>query len=183
MSRTTYITAAAILAALLTTMTGTANAQEIKAYLKKPNPDELIVMFLYGSDCPGERDSYRTIIEGELVRARIKEKTAMPRIGEPFLIVEIKCLTIKRGGIDTGFVYDIYAAFAMERSVSPFDLDFPRLNVDRDYTVTIVNNHGAYGYSMGGPNPRLDAAQNSRNALREEVANILTDFLKANQSP
>ena len=79
MSRTTYITAAAILAALLTPMTGTVHTQEIKAYLKKPNPDELIVAFLHDSRCPGTKDSYQSIIDGELVRARIKEPTKMYR--------------------------------------------------------------------------------------------------------
>ena len=54
MNTTSKISIAVLgLAALLTPMTGTVHAQEIKAYLKKPNPDELFVVLVHDSQCPG----------------------------------------------------------------------------------------------------------------------------------
>ena len=183
MSRTTYITAAAILAALLTTTIGTVSAQETRAYLKKPNPDELFVALLHDEKCPGAEDSYQSIIDGELVRARIKESTSWPSYGVLFLMVDIDCFPIERDGINTGFFFNVRPEFGMELSVEREDRDFPRLNVERDYIVTIVNDHGRYGYVIGGPNFEDSTARRIRNALREKVSDILTDYLKANQAP
>ena len=183
MYRTTFTTAAVILVALLATTTGTGHAQEIKAYLKKSNPNELYVMFLHDSKCPGKEDSYQNITAGELVRARIKEQTVFPSNSELYLIVDTACLIIERSGIPTGFIYNVRPEFAFDYLVEHEDRWIPRPNVDDDYTVTIMNNHGRYGYVIGGSNVEDSTAQELRNALRETVSDILTDYLRANFDP
>ena len=166
MSRMTYITAAAILAALLIATPGQVNGQT--ADLQKSNPGELHVLFLFDNQCPNFKREYQKIIDGELVRARIKESTTWPRIGELYLTVDIDCLSIEdRDGRKTGWFY------LVERSFKVF-------STGPDILLT---HNRILGYSMGGPSPRHDAAREIRRALREAVADILTDYLKANQSP
>ena len=163
MNRTTYITAAAILAALLVATPGQVIGQTQN--LKKSNPGELYVLFLFDNACPDFKRSYQKIIDGELVRAGIKEST---RPGELYLWVEIACLAMEdRDGRSTGWVYVVEPFFKMNPS---------SLNITKSF-------YRVLGYSMGGPNPRLDAGRAIRRTLREQVSDILTDYLKANQAP
>ena len=192
----TSITTAAILAALFVATTRCAVEQEKNGYLKKPNPNELYVQFRYGILCPGSERSYDSIIDRELVRARINRLTERRSPDELFLDVHLDCRAIEAEGMGRrvysredrgtgiGMRFDLKPVFTKTihlKNPIPNTLRYPPSgSLDRSfYHTTIVTNHGRSGYFIDdGFFDRAD--RDIRDALREETSALLLDYIKVN---
>ena len=166
MTRWLHIAAAVILTALLIIMPDPIVGQEKEPYikyLKKYDPDVLALFSFLDDDCPGTRQSYEKIIEGELLRARIKRGSYKNE--ELYLGVTVEC-TVGNG--TQGYSVDIYYGF-----------DYTVVDAASDelgfYSTRFGSGYGFFGYGSS-----IDTETTISDALRRSVSDALTDFLKAN---
>ncbi len=165
MTRRVHITAIAILAALLVTMTWTAVGQDSLEHLEKTEPDHMFAWVSIGNECPGSEETYNNIVEGELVRARITRTTGnWPPDGELHLYSYLNCLDSAEGRIT---VYHLTVRFSRA-----FDQEA--------YPSAIVYFAPNYGYL--GVAPMDEARTIILDAMRNGVNRAITDYLKANFS-
>lgn len=138
--------------------------------LKKENPDQLYVAYSQFGKCPFEEPSIRTMIEGLLVRSRLKQTSYAEWVSqEPNLFqldIGVHCDDDEEAPylflVDTKFE-EYVTVQRPAGSMQVFMSHFP-------------------GYARWGTfNPRTKQSDNHlRNTIRESVEDALTEYLKAN---
>ena len=171
MTRWIIVASTAVLAVLLVTMTGPVTGQEKRPYwghLKKDNPDELYFFIISEEDCPGTQGSYERVIEGELLRARIKRKHTWT-VDEVILYCEIRCIETPQSSFQN-HPWAIVLHFAVHLDVGVTEPD-----EDDRLMVLFYPGYGMFGsFSKGTLEDRL------KDTLRSKTADALTDYLEVN---
>lgn len=157
-----------LLAVLIAAVTLAASGQDKKPsvkYLEKADPDWLYFEIFFDDDCPGIEEAFENIVEGELLRARIKRQNGW-RFNDLFLNVEVSCTPTK--GSAAGYSLDVqFAQYRRILDPAPDEYDFYMVYHGRKYGA-----YGAHGTSV--------LEEQLRSRLRETVSDALTDYLKAN---
>ena len=153
---TLRIIAASVL--LVAFASAAAGQEEKPSPLKKDNPNELHFTTI-ATGCNDTEEAYEKVVEGELVRARIKRSQYQQ--GDLFLIAAITCATNKVGFTAT----HVEIIFARKIGTDP-----------NDYVVT-------YSPGRSGSvriNMEIEAIRAQKELIRESVSEVLTAYLKAN---
>jgi len=126
-------------------------------WLKKENPNELFAVTVSTEHCPISVVDLDELVNGVLVRARIKKKSAWAE-NELLLSVEIGCKLLSDSM--WAFRYDVfYSRFSLDTSGNLIE------------TTAIDGKH----YGIGTKDE-----DGMRSAIRELVEDAITDYLKAN---
>ncbi|MYB62447.1 MAG: hypothetical protein F4X69_13840 [Gemmatimonadetes bacterium] len=163
-----------LLAVLVYAAALTAAGQEKQAsleYLKKNDPDSLNVVVFVEDGCPGTQRSYERVVEGELLRARIKRQPTWS-IYEVRLMTHMQCAAQK-----TGLVFLIAVDFFATYPVldpAPDESDY--------YIVRYRDRSNSFFGAFTGYNDSnsVEAEGMLKTSLRDAVTDALTDYLKAN---
>ena len=165
-----------LLAVLIATVTLAASGQEKKLsvkHLKKYDPDVLYFATHVYDDCPGTEESYEEIVEGELLRARIKPQESWD-YHELFLQVLVVCNEDRKSSVRM-ITYTLYVDFAKRyRVIDPDPDEFD------SYEVRLGLGYSGTGYRRGYGNAEVE--RGIQTVLREYVSAALTDYLRANFS-
>lgn len=133
-------------------------------HLKKPNPNELYVSLNVDPECPAE--DYMSVVEGELLRARIN-RLPYWNYDEVTLFIVLTCKNSTETSLS---IYDIDASFGTFRKVTN--------PADDEYGFMYVYFEGADGVFGYIGTDKLKSTL--RTGLSESVYRILTKYLKAN---
>ena len=144
-----------------------AGQTENPSPLKVENPDTIKVAYLQEPDCPGTEDSINEMIDGLLVRSRLK-RSNVPFdmwMGNPIsLVVLTECGRSEQG-------HYIYSASAGFREAVMIERSSGKV------LAYVFHNPFSYGrIGMGSD----DYKETVRTAVRSAVERALTDYLKAN---
>ena len=159
--------AVVLLIAAVTTAVAGQDKKTSAGYLKKVNPDSLYYAVHIDDDCPGTERSYERIVQGELLRARIKPKQYW-EMYDRFLDVLVGCAVRDDS---EAYAYSLDVRFAQHRPIlhpASDEYDF--------YVVHIGTKYGVFGFRGTGK----DDEQHLQTLLRTAVTNALDDYLKAN---
>ncbi|MYB62832.1 MAG: hypothetical protein F4X69_15855 [Gemmatimonadetes bacterium] len=167
-----------LLAVLIAAVTLPAAGQEKQPsikHLKKSDPDVLFMGTSIDNSCPGTERSYERIVEGEMLRARIK-RTSIWNWYEIALNVNVSCHRDRsqRGTMEV-LTYSIFVTFLVFYPVedpAPDELDFRQ--------VVYLPSYVGSGLSVNHDNAEEERVIHAN--LRNAVTNALTDYLKANFS-
>ena len=164
-----HVVAATILATFV--VTGTVNGQTKKSYLKyliKDDPDILGIEVTVDDECPSMESSLEELVEGELLRARIRKGSWIDTMDEVKLHVNMHCTSGKSGSIHQGYIVEV--DFAIWR-----DVDDAAINEYGFYLMRYGTGYGGFGFA-----PKHLVNKESENLARTQVSKALTDYLRAN---
>ena len=134
-------------------------------HLKKPTPDVLAFAVL-PMGCPGTQVEYTKIVEGELLRARIKPSPQW-NFFELTLLAELSC---EPSESQLTWIFDLDVSFIVTHPV-----ENPQNDEYSFYRVHYDPIYGTFGVL------RNETVINGlKTQLREQVGRLLTDYLKAN---
>lgn len=161
---------------LMVAVTTAAAGQEKKwsvKHLKKTDPDSLNVVVWPTDDCPGTKETYERVVDGELLRARIK-RTPTWRPYEVRLQAILEC---RRISDRTAFIYRTSVRFFAMYPVldsAPDEEDYYVVH----YADGFVIGRGAFGFLPGYNSDKIERVL--KTGLRDAVSDALTDYLRAN---
>ena len=137
-------------------------------HLKNTTPNVLAFAVL-PMGCPGAQEEYTKIVEGELLRARIKPSPQW-NFYELTLLAELSCEPTES---QLTWIFDLDVSFIVTHPVeNPTDdeYSFYRVHYDPIY--------GTFGVLRNDT-----VISGLKTQLREQVGRLLTDYLKANLNP
>jgi len=133
---------------------------ESQPWMKKKDPNELVLFLKVGEECPFTFDEGWNIVSGVLTRARIKTLIRELNVSypPPFFQVLVACTSV---GTD-GYIYNL-------------EIDFvgPAQTHDKTYYLARWGSYGSGVYGQG-------SSANVRQVLRNKVEDAITDYLGAN---
>jgi hypothetical protein len=143
--------------ALIAFLPGLAAASEPSPWLRQANLDSL-GLFVFVKDCPMPEESVTSMAEGEFLRARLKPTRSLAMN----LTVNVICSeTETTEGRKIGYSAAYHISFGTRAAG----------------TNVLFEEPSAFGLLSGGPD---GARKYFLEALREQVSDLLTDYLKEN---
>ena len=130
-------------------------------HLKKENPNELIVSYFEADNCTWD---FASVIDMEMVKSRIKRKTAL-EFNTLLLDINLSCLETKLGTV----------AFSIEMAFGEYIITEPG-----DDLGMMFRGYDPFTYGLLGAVGKDNAEYFIRNAIRDRLEIALTDYLKAN---
>ena len=134
--------------------------------LRKENPDQLYVSYDQYGDCPFSEQSIVSMIDGLLVRSRLKPISEKEWRNSDSTWFHLKVVVGCDDDNKAPYIFDVSTRFCEEVTLQK---PGERIRVFMEH----IQGYGAWGTF----NPDTDYL---RNAIRESVEDALTDYLKAN---
>ena len=147
-------------------------------WLKVENPDTLFVNYFQAGECPFTSESIETMIDGLLVRSRLKRRAGILLSNNAPNSFHLSVTTTCDADNISPHIYSIREVFLEMATVQrPRQRPgAPRVRLE----VLIAHYPLNYGY-FGVYDPNTEQATGQlRNAIRKSVEDALTDYLKAN---